>query len=93
MKRSKKQNRREGKNEGKKQRRRKMEPPFASFVGATRDVDLDERDFRVGFLLSESVGDWCARRATRKVCESDSLPLLPIGFAPSLSRVAAESRH
>lgn len=24
-----------------------------SFVGGTRDVDLDERDFRVGYLLSE----------------------------------------
>lgn len=30
------------------------------FVGASRDVDLDERDFRVGYLLSESDGDWRA---------------------------------
>lgn len=33
---------------------RKIEPPLVSFVGATRDVDLDERDFRAGYLLSES---------------------------------------
>lgn len=74
---------------------RKIESPSVSFVGATRDVDLDERDFRVGYLLSES---WMAIGACTSLYErcANLIPFCSFSFnrfVPSLSSIAAETRH
>lgn len=78
---------------------RRRSNPRTVFVGASPDVDLDDCDSRVGYLLSASRSEdgWCVPWTTRKVCESDSLsprpsPLDSFCLRPAL-RSATESRH